>query len=309
MPTLPRTPSGATTTAGGLCVIGGADEAGQIQSLTERVARLEQALQYVLGEDISADQLSDISQNAGWITGVTYMGTEGWTRTQYGTLIPPPGFSFSGSGLFNMYDFCTGETVSYQGVSVDENGVIQFGFKPNGQVCGEKVDQWDGASAPDYYKYVQDAGIVLINEGRNVSAGTNTLNGATTSGSFRVTVTNGGLWLVQISGYYTPTSGSFAGSACNMIAAHSHLEGGPVGDPSLYHREMWQMQAIQITGHDDYLDGTNSVHFNQSAIFDVDDGARLTALMSIVGYPSLSTLTFDLRQADVTFIRLGDQAA
>jgi hypothetical protein len=303
MPTLPRTP---TTSAGGLCVIGGADESAQIQSLTERVAKLEQALQYVLGEDISASQLSDISQNAGWVTGITYMGTPGWTRTAAGTLIPPPGFSLSGSGLFSMYDFCTGAQKDYQGVVMDEDGVLQFGFTPLGEMCGEKVEQWNGASAPDYYKYDYLSGIERISEGRNVTLGTNSLPGASTTGSLRVTVDNGGLWLAQASGYYLLTGGSFAGSSVNVVAGHSDLDGGPVGNPTLYHREDWNIQAIRTSGTAEFLDSQPTVQFNQSAIFQLDDSDRLTALLSVVGYPNLTGLTFTLTGADITFIRLGD---
>jgi hypothetical protein len=202
VPTLPRTP---TTSAGGLCVTGGADEATQIRSLTERVAKLEQALQYMLGEDISASQLSDISQNAGWVTGITYMGTPGWTRTAAGTLIPPAGFSLSGSGLFSMYDFCTGAQKDYQGVVMDEDRVLQFGFTPLGEMCGEKVQAWDTAATnatPDY-------GFKALNGGtetRNVSFGA--IDSSVSSGGLTVTVTNGGIWHVEGSVFYE-NSGTF----------------------------------------------------------------------------------------------------
>jgi hypothetical protein len=54
------------------------------------------------------------------------------------------------------------------------------------------------------------------------------------------------------------------------------------------------------------LDSQPTVQFNQSAIFQLDDDDRLTALLSVVGYPNLTGLTFTLTGADITFIRLGD---
>jgi hypothetical protein len=197
----------APSAAGGVCWSGGADEASEIESLKERVAKLERALQYVLGQDISAGQLSDISQNAGWIYGVEYMGVEGWTKTNAGTLIPPAGFSLSGSGLFKMYDFCTGEQQDYQGVSVDENGVIQFGFKPTGEVCGEKVDYWDaggaagsGATEQPYALYTENNVYSLTNTtqaSRDVTINVDSV--ADSNGLIEFTFVEPGLYLCSIS--------------------------------------------------------------------------------------------------------------
>jgi hypothetical protein len=120
----------APSAAGGVCWSGGADEASEIESLKERVAKLERALQYVLGQDISAGQLSDISQVAGWIYDVEYMGKPGWTKTSIGTLIPPAGLSLSSLG-FKMSD-----GNDYPLVVMDENGVLQYGFTSGGAVKG-----------------------------------------------------------------------------------------------------------------------------------------------------------------------------
>ena len=299
------TPGDGGGSTASLCPISPTDQVQIVDNLLDRIQALEKAVSELLAVNVMANQLSDISQQIGWVTGITYMGVEGWTQTEAGTLIPPAGFSLSGSGLFKMFDFCTGEMQDYQGVSVDSDGVIQFGFKPSGEVCGEKVQEWDGASQPDYYKYVHHSGVTLINEGRNVTAGANSLPGATTSGSLRVTVTNGGLWLVQVSGYYTQTGGSFAGSSVAAVSAHSDIDGGPVGNPTLYHRESHEIQAIRLSGFADYIDAQNTVNFNQSGIFEIDDSNLLTILMSVNGHPNLTGLTFSLTQADITFIRLG----
>jgi hypothetical protein len=56
-----------------------------------------------------------IQEQGGWVGGVAYLGVEGWTRTECGTLIPPPGVSLGATTDFSM-------------VAMDENGVLQFGL-------------------------------------------------------------------------------------------------------------------------------------------------------------------------------------
>lgn len=107
-------PSGSAS-VGGTCWIGGADESGQIQALTRRVADLERQIGLLLGGDVQTGQLSYISSQIGWVHGVSFMGSTGWTRTEYGTLIPPPGFSLVGSGLL-------GSGSGMQAVVGDEDG-------------------------------------------------------------------------------------------------------------------------------------------------------------------------------------------
>jgi hypothetical protein len=305
MPTLPRTP---TTSAGGLCVIGGADESAQIQSLTERVAKLEQALAYVLGQDISASQLSDISQNAGWITGVTYMGQPGWTRTPSGTLIPPAGFSLSGSGLFNMYDYCTGETVPYQGVSVDENGVIQFGFKPNGEVCGEKVDQWDGGGAPDFYRYaISFSGSYDQNSGRGITFGSNgySCGAGVYSGSAEFTISQAGLYLAQHSATWIFSGGTAANT---ILATQAYLRAGTNGIPTKWQTERNDIQWVKTLVGQTFQDQTGDLlHMNQSEVFMLDlTNNKIQTHMSAYALPG-ANLPGDIHflKVNLSVVRLG----
>ena len=110
------------TSAGGVCWTGGADESATILSLTERVTQLEEKMAQMFGADWETAELSNGTSQLGWITGVTYMGVPGWTQTEYGTLIPPAGFSLSTVG-FTMSDGST-----WPAVVMDENGVLQYGF-------------------------------------------------------------------------------------------------------------------------------------------------------------------------------------
>lgn len=86
-------PIGGTT--GSVCSVSPSDIVGQVDNLISRVEELEQRVNELSGQNVEANQLSDISNQVGWVYGVTYMGVEGWTQTQAGTLIPPEGFTVS----------------------------------------------------------------------------------------------------------------------------------------------------------------------------------------------------------------------
>lgn len=113
-----------------ICSISPSDMAGSIDNIMERLETLENIVSQMLGYDITANQISDITDVLGWINNVTYMGTTGWTLTPAGTLIPPPGWTFLGSGL----TLSDGNT--YSAVLVDSDGVLQYGFTTEGQVTG-----------------------------------------------------------------------------------------------------------------------------------------------------------------------------
>lgn len=118
---------------GSICSITPSDQAGQIDNILSRLEALEKAIAELQAQNIGATQLSDIAQDAGWLYNVTYMGTPGWTQTSSGTLIPPAGVSLSSLGLLMS------DGNPYQIVSMDSDGVLQFGFTPQGGTSGSSA--------------------------------------------------------------------------------------------------------------------------------------------------------------------------
>jgi hypothetical protein len=131
------TPIEGGGSASSVCSISPSDMAGQIDNLLERIEALEQAVAELTAANITATQLSDISENGGWIYNVTYMGIEGWIQTPNGTLIPPSGVSLSTLGLLTS----TGQ--QFPIVSMDSDGVLQFGLADDGTVSGGAVGSKD----------------------------------------------------------------------------------------------------------------------------------------------------------------------
>lgn len=122
-----------TTTDSGVCAISPSDLVGYTGNALNRLKELEQRVAELEAKNTEVNQLSDLSQQVGWVGNVTYMGQPGWTQTEYGTLIPPPGVSLSSLG-FLMSD---GNT--YPFVVMDENGVLQYGFTATGGIGGASV--------------------------------------------------------------------------------------------------------------------------------------------------------------------------
>ena len=91
--------SGGGGTAANLCPPSPSDLAGQINNLITRIENLEKAVAELQGQDVTATQLSDLSQQVGWVYDVTYLGVPGWTQTAAGTLIPPAGLALSTLGI------------------------------------------------------------------------------------------------------------------------------------------------------------------------------------------------------------------
>jgi hypothetical protein len=127
--TAPRTPS----TDSGVCAISPSDLVGYTGNALNRIKDLEQRVAELEAANVEANQLSDLSQQIGWVGDITYMGVPGWTQTSYGTLIPPAGVSLSSLG-FTMSD-----GNQYPFVVMDEDGVLQFGFDTSGNVSGASV--------------------------------------------------------------------------------------------------------------------------------------------------------------------------
>jgi hypothetical protein len=185
-------------TASSICAISPSDTASTIGNLLERIEALELALSQVLGANLHANTLGDISSQVGWVYGVEYMGIPGWIQTEYGTLIPPAGFTLSGSGI-QMWNACTGEFEDYQAVVMDENGVLQWGASAAGNLCGAKVEEWNDAAAvatpPDYAisKYKYDESPTRYNNNRGITITTQT---PSSEGLATLTVSQAGVYLV-----------------------------------------------------------------------------------------------------------------
>src|SRR5678816_1162305 len=96
---------GGLGTASSVCTISPADNEAIINNLIARIEKLEFDLSQVLGANLHSNTLGDLSSQVGWVYGVEYMGVPGWIQTEYGTLIPPPGFTLSGSGM-QLYNSC-----------------------------------------------------------------------------------------------------------------------------------------------------------------------------------------------------------
>jgi len=104
--------NGGTTGSSDICNVSPSDQIGTLDNILNRLQALEAALAGLLGTNVEAAQLSDISNDLGWIFNVEYLGTDGWTQTPSGTLIPPSGWT----GLSDLITL--GQTTIYSGGSV-----------------------------------------------------------------------------------------------------------------------------------------------------------------------------------------------
>jgi hypothetical protein len=187
-------------TASSICAISPSDTASTIGNLLERIEALELALSQVLGANLHADTLGDISSQVGWVYGVEYMGIPGWIQTEYGTLIPPAGFTLSGSGI-QMWNACTGEFEDYQAVVMDENGVLQWGASAAGNLCGAKVEEWNDAAAnavnQDYahISWALGQGGTIYNGSRGVIISSSSISGIDIE--IQLTVVTAGVYWVM----------------------------------------------------------------------------------------------------------------
>lgn len=192
------TDGGGGGSTSNICAISPSDMAGNIDNILTRLETVENILSQILGYDITANRLSDITDVLGWINNVTYMGTTGWTLTPAGTLIPPPGWTFLGSGL----TLSDGNT--YSAVLMDSDGVLQYGFTTEGQVTGNAAvgsaygiwssqNGYGGTNAdPDqiYFK-----GVTRLNQEFSTATSSSIIQRTET---WRVD--SGGLYLVTMSG-------------------------------------------------------------------------------------------------------------
>lgn len=107
---------------GGICVPTPSELEGSVYNLLDRIRALEDKVNMMLGANVTADQLSDIAQQVGWVGGIVLNGVGGFTRTEGGTLIPPPGVSLSSLG-WTMSD---GNV--YPIVLMNPDGSLAYGF-------------------------------------------------------------------------------------------------------------------------------------------------------------------------------------
>jgi len=194
---------GGLGTASSVCTISPADNEAIINNLIARIEKLEFDLSQVLGANLHANTLGDVSSQVGWVYGIEYMGIPGWTQTEYGTLIPPAGFTLSGSGM-QLYNSCTGEFEDYQAVVMDSDGVLQWGATAAGNLCGTKVEQWNNAVA------IAEPPLAYLSSGVNTSNGGMTINSNSMSsdmGGAQVTVPNAGYYLISAGGAASLPSG------------------------------------------------------------------------------------------------------
>ena len=130
-PTTTSTRNSTTNTAdSGVCAISPSDLVGYTGNALNRIKELEQRVAELEAANVQVNQLSDLSQQVGWVGGITYAGTAGWTQTEYGTLIPPAGF-YIGNVI-----------PGYHAGFYDATGALQLGFGTDGTLSG--------ASAPGY---------------------------------------------------------------------------------------------------------------------------------------------------------------
>jgi hypothetical protein len=287
----------STTTRGEIgtnfnCRINPADMVGIVDNLLERIVDLETEVARLKAKNTEVSYLDELGQQVGWVTGITYMGTEGWTRTSAGTLIPPPGWSLSSAGLLMS------DGTPYQGVVMDENGVLQFGFTQNGVMAGAKVDEWDAAAsggAPDYYVFKLNDD---VSQGRNISIGANSYSTAAGvySGGARFTVTKEGLYLVNQSATWIFSGGI---PVTTVLAAKADLQGGTVSVPTKWLARNNEIEAINSIVGQTFQDPIGDLlHVNQSEIFLLEAGGRATSTMTAYALPGANL------PADIHFYRV-----
>ncbi len=136
---------GSTTPDSGVCSITPSDLVGATGNAINRLLDLEQRVAELEAKIVSANQLSDLSQQVGWVGGVTYMGVDGWTQTEYGTLIPPPGVSLSSLGITVPN---VGSALQF--MVMDENGNLVLGIDELGQLLGTAGTAINAISLSDY---------------------------------------------------------------------------------------------------------------------------------------------------------------
>lgn len=134
---------GGTSPGGGICWISPSDLAGQVSNLMSRLAQAEADIERLKSANVTAEQLADISELLGLITGGAVILPDGSWAGQGGS-IPVPA-DFTGSVLSgNVITTWNNGVVSFEvipstGVSV---GGVQFAVKGGCTAAGVPDNVW-----------------------------------------------------------------------------------------------------------------------------------------------------------------------
>lgn len=195
MPIVPGDGGGSTPQ---ICAVSPSDQAGQIDNILSRLDALENAISQLATTNVTASQLSDISQQIGWVYGVTYMGVEGWTQTAAGTLIPPAGVSLSSLGILPNDNVL---------VSYDAAGNLLIGFdQTTGAATGTLPVYWnaggavsDANSRPYCHHSWNSAGPAYYDIASGITYDSDSISEGGISGAVDMTVTEAGVYYASCS--------------------------------------------------------------------------------------------------------------
>src|SRR5574339_261058 len=291
---MPITPGDVGSgTLSNLCSVSPSDQASMIDNLIDRIQALEDAVSRLSGSNIYVDQISDINQRFGWVYDVEYMGRPGWTQTPSGTLIPPTGFSFSSMGLLNY----AGNP--YQAGAWDSDGNLVLGIKTDGTLAGTKPDQWDaGGGEKDYYVYRLNDD---ISQGRGITFGSNTYStgAGVYSGSARFTTSKEGLYLVNQSATWIFSGGTASNT---LLAAKGDLQAGtPLPYILQWLTRNNEIEWLKTIYGETFQDPIGDLlHLNQSELFLLESGGRVTSSMEAYALPA-ANLPADIHFSRVNF--------
>lgn len=207
--THPHSPTTPPPTDTGVCAISPPELVGYTGNALNRITALEQRVAELEAGNVEANQLSDLSQQVGWVGGVTYLGVEGWIQTEYGTLIPPAGFTLLGSGV-TMSD---GNT--YSAVVYDEDGVLQYGFgqtQPDGTftaIAGESA-----SSGASQYIVLKSDDTVITGGNPDMILHDSAGSVISFNGADAITVSQSGLYRIA---FFVPVVTNAAGTAALLV--------------------------------------------------------------------------------------------
>jgi hypothetical protein len=189
--------------SGEICTIKTSDLIGLQNNILSRLYKIEQFLTLLTGMDVTANSLSDITDNLGTVTNATLINAlRGWITE--GTF---SGVAISTLG-WQLYSECAGGMVNYPIVVMDEDGVMQFGAEENGQLCGSAVQDWNEAATTaaslkeqDYASYTNTAGV----HQRGATVTSHSID--STYADCTITISTAGLYIINSFAYWTGTSG------------------------------------------------------------------------------------------------------